>query len=59
MGVDPHWYFGKNELTYMNSLKMKLSVILGVAQMAMGVCMKAFNSAYSHKTIDFFFEFVP
>lgn len=30
-GIDPSWYLGKNELTYMNSLKMKLAVIIGVA----------------------------
>lgn len=30
IGIDPTWYLGTNELTYMNSLKMKLSVILGV-----------------------------
>jgi V-type H+-transporting ATPase subunit a len=44
VGVDPSWYLGKNELTFMNSLKMKISVILGVAQMSLGVIMKAFNS---------------
>jgi len=59
IGVDPSWYLGKNELTYMNSLKMKISVILGVAQMSLGVFMKAFNSIHQKKTIDFFFEFIP
>lgn len=49
----------KNELTYMNSLKMKLSVIFGVLQMSLGVFMKAFNSLYYKRYIDFFFEFIP
>jgi V-type H+-transporting ATPase subunit a len=46
IGIDPTWYLAHNELTYMNSLKMKISVILGVMQMSLGVCMKAFNAAY-------------
>lgn len=29
-GVDPIWFATKNELNYINSLKMKLSVIFGV-----------------------------
>jgi V-type H+-transporting ATPase subunit a len=58
-GVDPAWYLGANELTFMNSLKMKLSVILGVLQMSLGVVMKAFNAIYFKNTIDFVFEFIP
>jgi V-type H+-transporting ATPase subunit a len=30
IGVDPIWYNSKKELQFMNSLKMKLAVILGV-----------------------------
>jgi V-type H+-transporting ATPase subunit a len=29
-GIDPKWYIAKNELQFMNSLKMKIAVILGV-----------------------------
>lgn len=59
IGVDPVWHLGKNELTYLNSLKMKLSVIFGVLQMSLGICMKAFNASYHKRNIDFFFEFLP
>lgn len=38
---------------------MKISVILGVLQMGMGVFMKAFNAWYKKNQVDFFFEFVP
>ena len=58
-GVDPSWYLGKNELAFMNSLKMKISVLLGVAQMALGVCMKGLNAIYFRKGLDFVFEFLP
>lgn len=30
IGIDPKWYVSHNEVTYFNSLKMKVAVILGV-----------------------------
>lgn len=59
MGIDPTWHLGANELAYLNSLKMKISVILGVLQMGMGVFMKALNAIYKKNSLDFWFEFVP
>ncbi len=58
-GVDHRWYRSANEITFVNSLKMKLSVIFGVSQMSLGICMKAFNAYYQKSTMDFVFEFIP
>lgn len=38
---------------------MKISVILGIAQMSIGIFVKAINSAYRKDWIEFFFEFLP
>lgn len=59
IGLDPVWFVSRNELNYVNSLKMKTSVILGVLQMSLGVCMKGLNSIYFGRYVDFLFEFVP
>lgn len=59
VGLDPAWFVAKNELNYVNSLKMKISVILGVLQMSLGVCMKAFNSLYFGNYLDLCCEFIP
>mmetsp|Transcript_34504 Transcript_34504/g.34144 ORF Transcript_34504/g.34144 Transcript_34504/m.34144 type:complete len:350 (+) Transcript_34504:1618-2667(+) len=40
-------------------MKMKLSVILGVAQMSLGILMKGFNSIHFGRPIEFVFEFIP
>lgn len=29
IGLDPKWYIARNELSFMNSLKMKVAVIIG------------------------------
>jgi V-type H+-transporting ATPase subunit a len=54
-GLDPAWSIATNNLNYVNSLKMKLSVILGVTHMLVGVFVKASNAKYFNKKIDFFF----
>jgi V-type H+-transporting ATPase subunit a len=59
IGIDPIWYLAKNELAFMNSLKMKLSVILGVLQMSLGVCMKAANAIHFGNKLDLWLEFLP
>jgi len=58
-GIDPSWYMSVDELTFVNSIKMKLSVILGVFHMCIGICMRGSNAIYDRKWVDFFFEFVP
>ncbi|EAR83154.2 V-ATPase A subunit 9-2 isotype of the V0 sector (macronuclear) [Tetrahymena thermophila SB210] len=58
-GFDPKWYIAQNELTFFNSFKMKLAVIIGVIQMTFGIILKGFNNKYFGQWIDFFFEFIP
>jgi V-type H+-transporting ATPase subunit a len=59
IGVDPIWYLSAQELTFMNSIKMKIAVIFGVWQMSLGIILRGCNNAYHRQWIDFFFEFLP
>ena len=58
-GMDHAWYRSTNNLVFFNSMKMKISVIFGVAQMCLGIFLKASNAIYFKKPIDFIFEFLP
>lgn len=58
-GLDHKWYVSKNELTFINSLKMKTSVILGVTQMIFGIFLKCCNAIHFGSMIDLFFEGIP
>jgi V-type H+-transporting ATPase subunit a len=58
-GVDPAWHIANNELLFFNSMKMKMSVVLGIIQMTMGIFLKGINAIYFGSYLDFFCEFVP
>ena len=58
-GLDPVWAIASNNLNYVNSLKMKISVIIGVVHMTLGILVKATNCIHFGRYIDFFCEFVP
>jgi len=58
-GVDPSWKDSDNELLFYNSLKMKMSVIIGVIQMSVGIFLKLLNGIHYGHQLDIWFEFLP
>ena len=58
-GLDPIWYMSTNELGYINSLKMKLSVILGVFHMLIGILLKGLNAIFEKDFVELIFVFFP
>merc|ERR1719487_42270 len=58
-GLDWAWAGASNELLFVNSLKMKLSVLFGVAQMILGVFLRWSNAFFEKNMVDFAFECVP
>ncbi|CAJ0584319.1 unnamed protein product, partial [Mesorhabditis spiculigera] len=58
-GVDPIWNVAENKLNFLNSMKMKVSVIVGVAQMTFGVMLSLFNHCHNRSIVDVLFNFFP
>jgi len=58
-GLDPGWFHTKNELTFFNSLKMKLSVTIGVVHMSFGIILGLFNHLYFRNYVSIYCEFIP
>ncbi|EFA74721.1 vacuolar proton ATPase 100-kDa subunit [Heterostelium album PN500] len=61
-GVDPVWKGSPNELDYYNSFKMKLSVLLGVVQMTVGIIFSLLNYLNMKgpmKWVNIFTQFIP
>ncbi|XP_063051670.1 V-type proton ATPase 116 kDa subunit a [Engraulis encrasicolus] len=58
-GIDPIWNMASNRLTFLNSYKMKMSVILGVIHMLFGVILGVFNHLHFRRKFCVYLVFVP
>ncbi|KAM4675758.1 V-type proton ATPase 116 kDa subunit a 4-like [Discoglossus pictus] len=58
-GIDPIWNISKNKLTFLNSYKMKMSVVVGITQMIFGVIMGLLNHINFRRPMNILLQFIP
>jgi len=58
-GADPVWHGTRTELPFFNSVKMKMSVIMGVIQMLLGIMMSYINHIHFQDRLSIICEFIP
>uniref|UniRef100_A0A8D1W284 V-type proton ATPase subunit a n=1 Tax=Sus scrofa TaxID=9823 RepID=A0A8D1W284_PIG len=58
-GIDPVWSLAANHLSFLNSFKMKMSVLLGVTHMTFGVALGVFNHMHFGQWHRLLLETVP
>ncbi|XP_043713377.1 V-type proton ATPase subunit a2-like [Telopea speciosissima] len=58
-GLDPKWHGSRSELPFLNSLKMKMSILIGVTQMNLGIVLSYFNAKFFGNGLNIWFQFIP
>lgn len=58
-GIDHIWHVAKNGSTFINSLKMKSSIIIGFCHLLLGMVLSGMNAAYRGDRIRLFCVVIP
>ncbi|KAG9225878.1 hypothetical protein CCMSSC00406_0008406 [Pleurotus cornucopiae] len=58
-GLDPAWHVADNQLIFVNSYKMKMSIVLGVIHMTFALCLQVPNHIRFKRPLDIWANFVP
>ncbi|KAK2520449.1 V-type proton ATPase 116 kDa subunit a 3 [Columba livia] len=58
-GIDPIWSLATNHLNFLNSFKMKMSVVLGIVHMGFGVMLGIFNHVHFQQWHRLVLELLP
>ncbi|XP_061856582.1 V-type proton ATPase 116 kDa subunit a 3 [Colius striatus] len=58
-GIDPIWSLATNHLNFLNSFKMKMSVVLGIVHMGFGILLGAFNHVHFKQRHRLVLELLP
>ncbi|KAL0325786.1 UNVERIFIED_CONTAM: V-type proton ATPase subunit a2 [Sesamum radiatum] len=56
---DPKWHGTRSELPFLNSLKMKMSILLGIVQMNLGIILSYYNAKFFRNDLNVWYQFVP
>ena len=56
IGLDPIWH---HDISFINSMKMKMSIIIGVLHMLLGITLKGLNNLNFKNYTGFVFDFLP
>jgi len=58
-GIDPEWMNKDNELIFLNSFKMKLSIVMGMTQMVFGMILQLINHIHRRDIVHFTLCWIP